>query len=86
MTQQQGPAMIEADRLSKYYGNFAAIENVSFEVRRGECLGLIGRNGAGKTIILLLTALGMMLWLTSTGSIRPLMKITDYQGKPNLNM
>jgi lipopolysaccharide transport system ATP-binding protein len=31
---------------------FWAVEDVSFEVRRGQCLGLIGRNGAGKTTIL----------------------------------
>ena len=42
-------ATIEAKGLHKYYGSFLAIEDVSFEVRKGEILGFLGPNGAGKT-------------------------------------
>jgi ABC-2 type transport system ATP-binding protein len=41
--------MIQADNLTKYYGNQAAIQNVSFHVDKGEILGFLGPNGAGKT-------------------------------------
>ncbi len=41
--------MIEVERLSKFYGTVAAIQDVSFQVERGEILGFLGPNGAGKT-------------------------------------
>jgi len=40
---------IKANNLIKYYGNFLAVNNISFEVRQGEFFGLLGPNGAGKT-------------------------------------
>ena len=43
------PAMIEVKHLTKYYGDFPAIEDVNFEVKKGEILGFLGPNAAGKT-------------------------------------
>ena len=41
--------MIEVNELTRYYGQKRAISNVSFKVKKGEILGLLGPNAAGKT-------------------------------------
>ncbi|MCB0338411.1 MAG: ABC transporter ATP-binding protein [Bdellovibrionales bacterium] len=41
--------MIEIENLSKRYGNFHAVDNLSLSIRRGEIFGFLGVNGAGKT-------------------------------------
>jgi len=41
--------MISVQRLTKYYGDFPALEDVSFEVDRGKILAFLGPNGAGKS-------------------------------------
>jgi branched-chain amino acid transport system ATP-binding protein len=41
--------MLSVERLTKKFGGFAAVSEVSFELRRGEILGLIGPNGSGKS-------------------------------------
>ncbi|KAK5970043.1 ABC transporter domain-containing protein, partial [Trichostrongylus colubriformis] len=40
---------VEVKELYKIYGELKALDGVTFGVRRGECLGLLGQNGAGKT-------------------------------------
>lgn len=53
--------VIEVEGLTKRFGNFTAVDHISFQVHRGEIFGFLGANGAGKT-----TAMRML-----TGLSRP---------------
>ena len=55
------------NNVSKSYGDLKAVDNLSFEARRGEIFGLLGPNGAGKT-----TTLEMIEGLSQTGQRRHL--------------
>ena len=50
---------IRADQLTKQFGHFTAVDHISFEVDKGEILGFLGANGAGKT-----TAMRMLCGLS----------------------
>ena len=54
-------AIIEAEGLSKQYGDVTAVDNVSLTVGKGELFGLLGPNGSGKTTMIKIL----------TGQIRP---------------
>ena len=43
------PFVIEVNHLVHKYGRTEAVNDLSFQVRRGQCYGFFGRNGAGKT-------------------------------------
>ncbi len=49
LPESDGETMIQAKGLIKRFGNFTAVNHISFEVKKGEIFGLLGANGAGKT-------------------------------------
>lgn len=55
--------VIEAENLTKKFGNFTAVDSISFNVDKGEIFGFLGANGAGKT-----TAMKMLTGLLSPTS------------------
>src|SRR5918992_1016445 len=61
------PAIVEVHDLIKRFGDFSAVDGISFQIREGEILGLLGPNGAGKT-----TTIQMLLGVVTptAGSIR----------------
>lgn len=58
-------AIVRAKGLTKRYGNQVAVDDVSFEVRRGEVFGFLGPNGSGKS-----TTIGMLLGLVEPSAGR----------------
>jgi ABC-2 type transport system ATP-binding protein len=67
MKTKKEQSMIHVENLTKNYGDIAAVDQINFEIQKGEILGLLGPNGAGKT-----TTLRMLTGFLqpSTGTIR----------------
>ncbi len=69
MDAKTNTAAIEADCLTKFYGESTAVDHISFRLKAGSITGLLGGNGAGKT-----TTIGMIMGLVapSSGSVKVL--------------
>ena len=69
--------MIHIENLTKYYKDFCAVDQINFDIKKGEILGLLGPNGAGKT-----TTLRMLTgyFMPTSGTIR----VKDYLLDENL--
>jgi branched-chain amino acid transport system ATP-binding protein len=66
-----GEVLLRASRLCKAFGRVRAVDEVSFEIRRGQALGVIGPNGSGKSTLVNLV----------TGFVRPSSGRVEYRGK-----
>lgn len=67
-----GAPLLRTDELTVQFGGLTALDKVSFEIRRGEILGLIGPNGAGKTTC----------FNAITGVYKPASGLVYFDGKP----
>jgi ABC-2 type transport system ATP-binding protein len=52
LLERENPEMIEVTNLTKYYHTLCAVDQINFDIQKGEILGLLGPNGAGKTTTL----------------------------------
>ncbi len=68
MSAADRPVLIEITGLTKRFGSFTAVDDVTFSVARGEVLGFLGPNGAGKSTTMRMLA-GFMIPTAGTASI-----------------
>jgi simple sugar transport system ATP-binding protein len=75
---QADPPVVRADRISKRFGSTQALRDVDLTLRKGSCLGLVGRNGAGKSTVV---AALCGLWVPDSGRVlfdeKPAPRLSD---------
>lgn len=76
MTGDASGRAVVADRLTKRFGDFTAVDRVSFEVPTGEIFGFLGPNGAGKTTTIKMLA-GLALPTSGGGTVAGFDLLTD---------
>ena len=69
--------MIQIENVTKKYGNFTAVNNISFKIEEGEIVGFLGPNGAGKS-----TTMNMITGFIEPSSGRILVDGNDISKKP----
>jgi branched-chain amino acid transport system ATP-binding protein len=70
--------LVRLEDIHTYYGKSHILQGVSMEIRKGEIVGLLGRNGVGKT-----TTLNTIMGFASASSGRLLFKDTDFTSYPS---
>ncbi len=70
--------IIQVENLTKIFGNFTAVNTISFEVKKGEIFGFLGANGAGKT-----TAMKMLIGISKPTSGKAVVAGFDVYKNPN---
>ncbi|HSF19648.1 MAG TPA: ABC transporter ATP-binding protein [Vicinamibacteria bacterium] len=76
MSPRQGDPAVVADDLTRVFGDFVAVDRISFEVREGEIFGFLGPNGAGKTTTIKMLA-GLLMPTSGKGTVAGLDVMTQ---------